>query len=105
MHKNRWTGYIFILPALVFFATFLVYPLFSTVCLSFTEWAGFDLQKIKFVGLNNFKLLLSDWIFWKALSNTLFFVVGTTFFLNLFGLALALFLNPSTNLFPFCPPL
>lgn len=98
MHKSRWTGYIFILPALVFFAAFLAYPLLYTVYLSLTEWAGFDLQKIKFVGLDNFRLLLPDWIFWKALRNTLFFVVGTTFFLNLFGLALALFLNPSTRL-------
>lgn len=98
MHKSRWTGYIFILPALVFFAAFLAYPLLYTVYLSLTEWAGFDLQKIKFVGLDNFRLLLPDWIFWKALRNTLFFVVGTTFFLNLFGLALALFLNHSTRL-------
>jgi ABC-type sugar transport system permease subunit len=61
--------------------------------LSLTEWAGFDLSKITFVGFRNFKLLLPDWIFWKALRNTMIFVFGTTVFLNLFGLALALFLN------------
>lgn len=98
MNKSRLTGYIFILPVLVFFAAFLAYPLLYTVYLSLTEWAGFDLQKIKFVGLDNFRLLLPDWIFWKALRNTLFFLLGTTFFLNLFGLALALFLNHSTRL-------
>lgn len=98
MRKRRLVGYIFILPALVFFAAFLVYPLLHTVYLSLTEWAGFDLKKINFVGLDNFRLLLPDWIFWKALRNTLFFVAGTTFFLNLFGLGLALFLNRNTRL-------
>lgn len=98
MRRKKLIGYIFILPALVLFVAFLVYPLLHTVYLSLTEWAGFDLKKINFVGLDNFKLLLPDWIFWKALRNTLFFVVGTTFFLNLFGLALALFLNRSTRL-------
>ncbi len=97
MQRRKLTGYIFILPALIFFVAFLVYPLIHTVYLSLTEWAGFDLKKINFVGLENFKFLLPDWIFWKALRNTLFFVVGTTFFLNLFGLALALFLNRSTR--------
>ncbi len=98
MRKHRLIGYYFILPALFFFLAFLVYPLIHTVYLSLTEWAGFDLKKITFVGFNNFKLLLPDWIFWKALRNTLFFVFGTTLLLNLFGLALALFLNNSRRL-------
>ena len=93
MYRNRLSGYLFILPALLIFVVFLVYPLMYTIYLSLTEWAGFDLGKIRFVGLRNFKLLLPDWIFWKALRNTMIFVFGTTVFLNLFGLALALFLN------------
>ena len=93
MHRTRLSGYLFILPALLIFVLFLVYPLLHTMYLSLTEWAGFDLSKIRFVGFRNFKLLLPDWIFWKALRNTMIFVFGTTVFLNLFGLALALFLN------------
>jgi ABC-type sugar transport system permease subunit len=93
MHRNRLNGYLFILPALLIFALFLIYPLLYTIYLSLTEWAGFDLAKITFVGFRNFKLILPDWIFWKALRNTMIFVFGTTVFLNLFGLALALFLN------------
>lgn len=89
---------MFILPALFFFIAFLVYPLVHTIYLSLTEWAGFDLKKITFVGFDNFKLLLPDWIFWKALRNTLSFVIGTTVFLNLLGLSLALFLNNSRRL-------
>jgi len=93
MRTHRLAGYLFILPALLFFAAFLFYPLFHTIYLSLTEWAGFDLKKITFVGFDNFKLIPPDWIFWKALRNTMYFVVGTTVFLNLLGLALALFLN------------
>ena len=43
---------------------------------------GFDLKKITFVGLENFKLIPPDWIFWKAMRNTFYFVVGTTVFLK-----------------------
>jgi ABC-type sugar transport system permease subunit len=93
MQRTRLSGYLFILPALIIFLLFLVYPLLYTIYLSLTEWAGFDLSKITFVGFRNFKLLLPDWIFWKALRNTMIFVFGTTIFLNVFGLALALFLN------------
>jgi ABC-type sugar transport system permease subunit len=98
MQKRQCAGYLFILPALFFFIAFLVYPLVHTIYLSLTEWAGFDLKKITFVGFDNFKLLLPDWIFWKALRNTLSFVIGTTVFLNLLGLSLALFLNNSRRL-------
>jgi ABC-type sugar transport system permease subunit len=98
MQKRQSAGYLFILPALFFFIAFLVYPLVHTIYLSLTEWAGFDLKKITFVGFDNFKLLLPDWIFWKALRNTLSFVIGTTVFLNLLGLSLALFLNNSRRL-------
>jgi len=97
MRTHRVAGYLFILPALLFFAAFLVYPLLHTVYLSLTEWAGFDLKKITFVGFDNFKLIPPDWIFWKSLRNTFYFVVGTTVFLNLLGLALALFLNNSAR--------
>jgi raffinose/stachyose/melibiose transport system permease protein len=93
MYRTRLSGYMFILPVLLIFLVFLIYPLLHTIYLSQTEWAGFDLTKITFVGFRNFKLLLPDWIFWKALRNTMIFVFGTTLFLNIFGLALALFLN------------
>ncbi len=84
---------MFILPALLIFLVFLIYPLIQTIYLSLTQWAGFDLAKITFVGFRNYKMLLPDRIFWKALRNTMIFVLGTTIFLNLFGLAIALFLN------------
>jgi ABC-type sugar transport system permease subunit len=80
------------------FGVFLVYPLLHTVYLSLTEWAGFDLNKITFVGFDNFKLIPPDWVFWKALRNTMYFVVGTTVFLNLLGLGLAVFLNSGSRL-------
>jgi ABC-type sugar transport system permease subunit len=98
MRRHRVAGYLFIAPALFFFIAFLVYPLLHTAYLSLTEWAGFDLNKITFVGFDNFKLIAPDWIFWKALRNTFYFVIGTTFFLNLLGLALALFLNNDARL-------
>lgn len=93
MRTHRAAGYLFILPALLFFAAFLLYPLLHTIYLSLTEWAGFDLKKITFVGFENYKLVPPDWIFWKSLRNTMYFVAGTTICQNLLGLGLAIFLN------------
>jgi multiple sugar transport system permease protein len=51
-------GYIFILPTLVFFTIFLVYPMVSAFHLSFFEWNLLG-PKV-FVGFNNFIKLVQD---------------------------------------------
>ncbi len=51
-------GYVFILPTLVFFSIFLIYPMASAFRLSFFDW---NLLKPKlFVGLKNFVRMASD---------------------------------------------
>ena len=51
-------GYVFILPTLVFFSIFLIYPMVSAFRLSFFDW---NLLKPKlFVGLKNFVRMASD---------------------------------------------
>jgi multiple sugar transport system permease protein len=51
-------GYVFILPTLVFFSIFLIYPMISAFRLSFFDW---NLLKPKvFVGLKNFIRMASD---------------------------------------------
>jgi ABC-type sugar transport system permease subunit len=51
-------GYVFILPTLLFFSIFLIYPMVSAFQLSFFEW---NLLSPKlFVGLKNFKTMVTD---------------------------------------------
>jgi len=68
-------SYLFIaLPALLFFVFQLV-PLFISFFLSFTEYDV--VHAPKFVGLGNYKAILTDDpLFWKAMRNTVVYVVG-----------------------------
>ncbi len=51
-------GYIFILPTLIFFSLFLIWPMISAFRLSLFEWNL--LTPMKFVGLKNFLSMLKD---------------------------------------------
>ena len=63
-HKNL----IFVLPALTGTFIFIVIPIFCSFALSFTEWDL--LNEIKFVGLDNYKSILSEPEFLQILLNT-----------------------------------
>ena len=71
-----WWGLYFVLPVVVFFAVFSVFPVFFGFYLSLTDYDL--LSPPLFVGLDNFRNLASDKLFLTALVNTLVFVVGAT---------------------------
>ena len=91
-HKARnWIGnYVFILPALLMFATFSLYPFFKVFQLSVTNWDGISLE-MTFVGLDNFRDLLTDNpVFWLSMKNAFFVTFMALTFQNLLALFLAL---------------
>lgn len=61
-------GYLFILPFLVVFIIFSIYPILRTLYLSFTNFNGYG--EIKFIGFQNYTRLIKDSMFWAALRNT-----------------------------------
>ena len=65
-------GYAFMLPFLIFFVTFVLYPMFMCVYTSFFD-ATMGREDI-FVGFQNYVELFSDPVFWKGLWNTLIIV-------------------------------
>ena len=65
---------LFLLPAFVLFSIFLIYPIVSSVYYSLFNWNGIG-PAVKFVGLDNFKQILSDQVFIKAAMNALLIVV------------------------------
>ena len=67
------TSYLFLLPFLIFFVGFVLYPMFMCVYTSFFD-ATMGREDI-FVGFDNYVTLSKDPIFWKALWNTLIIVV------------------------------
>jgi raffinose/stachyose/melibiose transport system permease protein len=72
--QDRMTIILFLLPALVFFSIFLVYPVFRSVYYSLFNWKGFG-PAVDFIGLNNFRRILTDRIFLKAVGHGLLIVV------------------------------
>ena len=72
MWKARW-AYLFLLPALIPFFIFILWPLLAGLRLSF-----YDAQLVDrtFIGFGNFAELSRDEAFQKAVKNTFIFVLG-----------------------------
>jgi ABC-type sugar transport system permease subunit len=89
--RSNWAPYFFIAPFLLGFALFTLYPLGNSILLSMRQ--TFGPSSTKFVGLSNYRFLLVDPLFWKALTNTCIFAAGSVFIQLPCSLALALLLN------------
>ncbi|MBN1190573.1 MAG: sugar ABC transporter permease [Dehalococcoidales bacterium] len=87
-------GLRFILPTLILWLVWDMWPFIYSIYLSFTSW---DLMGAKnFVGIDNYRALAGDPLFWKSLRNTLLWLVFTVPLGVILSLALALAIN-STN--------
>ena len=62
-------AYFFIIPFVITFLIFSVYPVFRTLFLSFTNFKGFGTPD--FVGMDNYVRVVGDKFFWRAFGNTL----------------------------------
>jgi N-acetylglucosamine transport system permease protein len=65
------------IPTIVLFTIFMVYPTINVFYMSLFKMSSLSLEK-KFVGLNNFKVLLGDGKFWQVFRNNIFFIVVVT---------------------------
>lgn len=77
-------------PALCLFAAFVLLPIVASIRLSL--FAADGLSPARFIGLGNYRELWHDPVFWTALGNNLWWLLGYLCAPPL-GLALALFLN------------
>ena len=87
--QNLFTDALFVLPALLIFTIFFVYPVLSSFYFSLTDWDGLNPQ-MAFVGLDNFVKMAGDRHFWSALRNTFKYAFLVTIIQNALGLALAM---------------
>jgi ABC-type sugar transport system permease subunit len=88
--KDNCSGYLMIMPFYIFFAVFVIIPIIMNIGLSFTNY---NLTQMTFIGLNNYRNLLTDKFFWVSLQNTLIYTCFTLVFTMALGLMLAVFLN------------
>lgn len=68
------SGYLFLLPSLIFFVGFVIFPMFICIFNSLTD-ANMHASTVHFVGLRNFTTLWQDKVFLDALVNTFIIVV------------------------------
>lgn len=85
------TALIFILPAVLGTLIFIVIPVIFSFSLSFVDWDL--LSPMKFVGLPNFKDVLTDSTFVQVLINTFVFAIASSVFAVIIPLVLACILN------------
>lgn len=92
LRNGKWTSYGYLLPSLIIFAVFLFYPFFKTVYLSLYKTNKMGQAKL-FVGLGNYKELLSSASFQNSLKVTLIFVLIVVGGSMLLGLVTAVLCN------------
>lgn len=73
---NNGFAWLLLLPSLAILALFTFYPIFLTLRLSFFQ-ADLATPEPIFAGLDNFRRLAEDEVFWKVMRNNSLFAVGT----------------------------
>lgn len=89
--KKARLGVLFTLPWIVGLLVFYAYPLISSIYYSLTTYS--ILSPGKFIGLRNYSNLFSDPLFWKSVSNTLYFTAISVPVNIVVGIIIALLLN------------
>jgi multiple sugar transport system permease protein len=90
--------WLFISPWLIGFVIFTVAPIIASIYLSFTRYD--IVSPPEFVGLKNFTELFADPLFYKSMSNTLYFVILVVPLTMILSFALALLLNQKVKALP-----
>src|SRR5258707_10667622 len=84
-------GYLFVLPNLIGFAIFGLFPIAFAFYIALTNW---NLSSApQFVGLTNFQTMLTDRLFWLALKNSFYYTFGAVPFGVFAAFWLALLMN------------
>lgn len=87
----RWS-YVYLAPMMLLFLAFIVYPIVASLGYTFYRWNGIG-DPSEFVGLGNFRQIIHDSIFWRAVEHTFVFAAFVVPIQLTLALALALVLN------------
>ena len=72
-NKNGKMIFLFLLPVLILFVTFFIYPLLFVIVTSFSKWNGFTPPE--FIALGNYKYLFGDENFRLSLKNNIVWAI------------------------------
>ncbi|WP_448310295.1 carbohydrate ABC transporter permease [Pantoea sp. PGP6] len=95
LNLSGWRNFLYVLPAVLVYAVFLLLPLLASLGISFTEWDGTSLPV--FSGVSNYLRMFSDPVFWIALGNNATLMLFYTLLPISIGLLLCSFLYDTRN--------
>lgn len=90
-NQQNFAGVLFVLPALLGTIVFIIIPIICSFGLSFTKWDL--LNPIQYVGLENYKVVLTEPVFVKIIINTFVYAIATSIFGVIIPLILACIIN------------
>ena len=97
IRSESFASYVFILPFIIGFISFICFPMLMSFVFSFTRYD--ILSTPKFVGLDNFiKMFTDDSLFWKSFSVTMYYVFFSVPLRLLMALLVALLLTRKSRL-------
>jgi ABC-type sugar transport system permease subunit len=95
MKKSQIAPYLFVFPAIAMLLVFQFYPIFGALRISLLDWSG--MGKGTFVGLQNYRSIFHDQLFWHSISLTFIWVILSTTLLSLGSLILAVLVEYSSR--------
>ena len=84
--------YLFVLPALIVYLTFWIFPILRLFQYSFSDYNGIQ-QNLNYVGLSNYVKIFQEGIAGSSISNTLIYTLLSTVLGNIIALCLAFVLD------------
>lgn len=96
--KRKYTWVLFVAPAVIILLSLVIFPLIFSLTLSFHKWNIIKAQEWKWIGIDNYKTILSqDPYFRTSAKVTFLYLLGTVPVQFLLGLGVALILNQITG--------
>lgn len=98
--KEKWIGYIFVLPAVIYMLILIGYPILYNWYISFHDVTAQTLgsSNKEFIGLQNYTSIFNDSIFWASFIHTIVYTVGCLIIQFSIGFLLAMFFTKKFRL-------
>ena len=74
LYSNKAVIFSLVAPGLLVFLVAILTPIVLSVYYGFTDFSG--IGQAHFIGIENYKVLIKDPVFWTALRNSLFLAIG-----------------------------
>lgn len=91
--RKKSIPYLMLLPTLALIFIFMLYPMYKTIWYSVHNYSLTNLSAVKFVGFENFKALMKDRVFKKAVEHSVPWVIENVTCQLVMGMLIALLLN------------